>query len=362
MDLGEHIHWFLTSKCNIECSYCFKPDNSTDESIENLERLAQLLVKNDVQMVTIGGGEPMIVKELDKILRILKEGGIYVSLHTNGMFLNQKRLDELSGLVDDIGLPIDSIDSKIQQRLRGNHFMKVHKRIFELAKAIQKRKIAVGYHTVFTALNHQEIPVMYPHIRDNGFKYWRIYQFNDRLAFMRLLNKKVEHTDDIIRLFEQKYQEIDILRGTGTKEKAFTDCLLAHFLLTEKSMRRYHNKKVQFVGDREYKPTYVFLKNNGDLLYYLWSSDRERIKLGNLFKNRFSTIKNRFIQLEANPASFNPCNFEDFFNTEQELPIWARIWLGNYYIEELDEVPEEQFRDMITLHNLYIQREKKTFI
>ena len=120
MQPGDHIHWFLTDRCNLDCNYCFRPFFGYSVDDKRNEDLARLLVEGGVKQVTLGGGEPMLVRNLETIFRILKEGSIYISLHTNGTFLSRKRITQLKGLVDDIALPVDSMNRKMQGEIKGN--------------------------------------------------------------------------------------------------------------------------------------------------------------------------------------------------------------------------------------------------
>ena len=133
---GEHIHWYVTSRCNLDCAYCFKPSINSLESSETLETIASILADN-VQRVTIGGGEPGLVN-LEGALRILNSGNVYVSYHTNGLELN---VDKLKGLVDDIALPIDSVAPNIQEALRGKEFLPVMFGISDIANEIRENNI-----------------------------------------------------------------------------------------------------------------------------------------------------------------------------------------------------------------------------
>ena len=358
MEVGEHIHWFITSRCNSDCAYCFKPNTPCSESGQTLETIAQILVDNKVKQVTLGGGEPTLVKGLDNVLQVLKDGRAYVSLHTNGLLLNKEKIAGFSGLVDDIALPIDSLDAEVQESLRGKQFIPVPK-IFELAKAIQEKGMRVCYHTVFTALNYKDIPKMYRPIKQNGFLYWRVYEFNEDLAFARLFNN-VKTRGSSNKEAIQKYHEIDFLRGAGTPEKGFTDCLFAYFLLAEKQMRQHRDKQVQFVGVRDHdRSTYAFLENNGDVCYYRWFSGRERRKIGNIIKDGFSTVINTLRRVENDVALFDEKANEDFVNAINDRPLWARLWEGNYFIEEFDEIKSRYIPAFNRLQALYEAKEKR---
>ena len=349
--MGEHIHWYVTNRCNLNCNYCFKPDIDYEE--KGLETLAQLLVENNVEKVTIGGGEPTLVKDLDKILGILKKGGIYVSFHTNGILLDDKRISQLSGLVDDIGLPIDSLDESVQKELRGEKFIPAFNRIFDIAESIRENNIGVGWHTVFTSINYKDIPEIYEKIKD--FAYWRIYEFNLDLVLQKYYKKgsSMESLKERMKLAE-KIKKISKLSSNGSPEKGYTDCLFAHFLLMEQEMPKHEH--IQFVGLRDYKRPYAFLDNSGDVSFYAWFSGRERRVLGNIIKDGFSFVKERLKEVHEKAWAFDNESEDEFVNATMDRPVWARLDEGNYCDEEIEEIDEDYIEDVEHLAELHRER------
>jgi len=130
-------------------------------NLEQDTKLAKELVANGIKSVVLGGGEPLLASNIKDVLKTLKDGGIYTSLHTNGLYLTEERLDELTGLVDEIALPIDTTDRTRQSQLRSQQFLPVFDNIENLADSINNRGINLGWHTVFTNLNSGDIPALY---------------------------------------------------------------------------------------------------------------------------------------------------------------------------------------------------------
>jgi MoaA/NifB/PqqE/SkfB family radical SAM enzyme len=297
--VGEHIHWYLTNRCNLDCDYCFKPKFSHTENESRNVNLAHILANSSVTKVTLGGGEPTLVRNLIEVIHILKQGGKYVSLHTNGLLLDDRIISELE--VDDIALPIDSTDRKTQKELRGEKF--AIDQIQHVASTILKKDIRLGYHTVFTAINHQNIPEIYDLIRTNRFSYWRIYEFNDELADAGGSQKKL-----ITRL-----EHIDKLRGTGTPERGYTDCLLAQFLLVEQKMKKHDDLRIQFVGRRDKSEPYAFLDNYGNVSYYMWLSGRERRVIGNIITDDYQSIQKHLQEVRNKDWEFDERTEDEFW-------------------------------------------------
>jgi MoaA/NifB/PqqE/SkfB family radical SAM enzyme len=70
-----------------------------------------------------GVGEPMLVPELPRMIRYLKDRGVYVLFNTNGTLLREKRFRELidTGL-DELRVSLDAADAKNYALVRGRPF------------------------------------------------------------------------------------------------------------------------------------------------------------------------------------------------------------------------------------------------
>lgn len=189
------VHWYIGPKCNVNppCKYCFAPTGefsfSQHLTPENLERIARKLVKEKVTSCVLGGGEPLLVTELPNVLKILKEGGITTAVHTNGtLFFNSpEKLDELKELADDIAIPLDSFDQRIQEQLRPYEAIPIFEYVFR--RILENKTTRVGIHTVATTLNLHSISRIYERIRHSDFDYWNIYEFDPTESILKLFCK-----------------------------------------------------------------------------------------------------------------------------------------------------------------------------
>lgn len=81
----------MTSKCNLNCKYCFakefRSNSSGDISVENLKVLIDKFKEAGISTLKIQGGEPTCHKEFLQISRKLKESGFSLHLYTNGIFV-----------------------------------------------------------------------------------------------------------------------------------------------------------------------------------------------------------------------------------------------------------------------------------
>ena len=342
----EHVHWYIGSNCNLDCSFCFKPLELPRGLPKQLEELARNLLDNDVKKVTLTGGEPLLVKGLEKTLAVLKSKDVYVSLHTNGILLDDNKISGLSGLVDDIALPLDSLNRKAQAELRGEGFIPVVDNFGRIAERIKNQNIKLGVHTVFTALNRRQIPGLYKFLDNVGFDYWRIYEYNSELVANHAQKKGLDEP------FQRSQREAEHFY-----EKGSIDCLLAYFLLEEEKMKKLSDARVQFVAKRDTTLPYAFLDNSGNIRYYMRFSSRERPVLGNILTEGFGVIEKRLKEVDEKAFEYDDKAQEDWIAFLMDQPIWARLYNGNFDFEETEIIKPRYLNRVLELERLFRRRE-----
>ena len=82
----------VTQKCDKHCPYCHREgetDPSTVMSVEEIVRIARVAISLDISRIKITGGEPLLRKEILKIVRSITglEGLTDLSMTTNGTHL-----------------------------------------------------------------------------------------------------------------------------------------------------------------------------------------------------------------------------------------------------------------------------------
>jgi MoaA/NifB/PqqE/SkfB family radical SAM enzyme len=115
-----------TNRCNLLCDTC-------PRTFEELEKPADMSwelftsivdqVPNVARVVLHGVGEPMLVRDLPRMIRYLKDRGIYVLFNTNGTLLTARKRRELieSGL-DELRVSLDAADAKMFLKVRGKDY------------------------------------------------------------------------------------------------------------------------------------------------------------------------------------------------------------------------------------------------
>ena len=88
-----------------------------------------------------GVGEPMLVKELPRMIRYLKDRGTYVLFNTNGTLLNEKNGRALidTGL-DELRVSLDAADAETYLAVRGKNFFNRIVRNVRAFRELQERE------------------------------------------------------------------------------------------------------------------------------------------------------------------------------------------------------------------------------
>lgn len=116
----------VTNRCNLLCETCPRTfeelEKPADLSWELFTRIVDQ-VPNIARVVLHGVGEPMLHKDLFKMVRYLKDRGTYVLFNTNGTLLNPKKFQDLvdSGL-DELRVSLDAADRESYKRVRGKDY------------------------------------------------------------------------------------------------------------------------------------------------------------------------------------------------------------------------------------------------
>jgi len=115
----------VTESCNLRCKYCYISAGESEvpaASTQHIMHMIDLLDTTNVKKLTVGGGEPLLRRD---IFDILDKGAARMPTHllTNGTLVNEKTAQKLalSG-VDGVSISLDSSTPKIHDELRDKSF------------------------------------------------------------------------------------------------------------------------------------------------------------------------------------------------------------------------------------------------
>jgi MoaA/NifB/PqqE/SkfB family radical SAM enzyme len=171
------VDFRINGNCNLECPFCFGPRHEIPPMpTDNALKVVDLIASYGAQAIVFTGGEPLLVKDIGKILKFAKSTGMKVVLSTNGTLIHD-RLEEISQFVDWLAIPIDGSTSKENALSRVGNFDHLEIALSSI-KLVRKKypniKIKVG--TVVSAINKNnihEIPCLFEDIMPDT---WKIYE------------------------------------------------------------------------------------------------------------------------------------------------------------------------------------------
>jgi cyclic pyranopterin phosphate synthase len=117
----ETLRISITDRCNFRCVYCMpKEVYGRDHvflerkellSLEEIARVAAVFASLGVRVVRITGGEPLVRRNVEHLVELLREiPGLEIALTTNGALLPQKAEALAHAGLDRVTVSLDSVD------------------------------------------------------------------------------------------------------------------------------------------------------------------------------------------------------------------------------------------------------------
>ena len=198
------VNWHVTMNCNYKCRFCFyKNMRGEFKDIEKARQKLETLKAKGIEKINFAGGEPLLYRNLDYLLKMAKDMGFTVSIVTNAALLNENNLREMSEYVDWVGISVDSAKEEIEKQLgRGNGCHVGHVR--EICGLVRKYGMRLKINTTVTRMNFSED--MKPFISSLCPDRWKVFQ---------ILHMKGQN-DDALDLTLTR-EEFDVFRGINSR-------------------------------------------------------------------------------------------------------------------------------------------------
>ena len=167
----------VTDRCNFRCVYCmpremFGADHpflpySAILSFEEVTRLARIFVGLGVQKIRLTGGEPLVRRELHRLVAMLAELPVEITLTTNGSLLaKQAKALKAAGL-HRVTVSLDSLDDATFRAMNDADFPVA--KVIDAIEAAAAEGLPVKINTVVKrGVNDQDIVRMAERWRGTG--------------------------------------------------------------------------------------------------------------------------------------------------------------------------------------------------
>lgn len=162
------VNYHLIQHCNMRCNFCYArftdvlkdtgvPARGLDEA-KARATVAELCGLGFTK-INFAGGETLLRKDLPTLLRIAKTAGLRTSVVTNGKFITADWVDSVNGLLDQVGISVDSAVAETRVLMGRTHMGKdalSNQEYIDRADLIRAAGISLKINTVVTAQNHTE--------------------------------------------------------------------------------------------------------------------------------------------------------------------------------------------------------------
>lgn len=185
-------HFSITNVCNMNCKYCAVKgihQSSNQLSTEKAKEVIKKLADWGVFQIGLTGGEPTIRKDLVELVKYTASLNVACNLTTNGWSVSEFLVDKLvaAGLTQ-VQLSLDSHLELEHERYRNKGSFK---RVMKTATLFKKRGLIVGFDTVVTNDNLDQIEDMISFLEKEGYDGLTLLKLKpgdlDFLTFKRLV-------------------------------------------------------------------------------------------------------------------------------------------------------------------------------
>lgn len=167
--LGRQISYLrisVTDKCDLRCVYCMPAEgvpllsHQDILSYEDMLAVVRLLAPRGLKKVRLTGGEPLVRKNLEALIRGLKEipGISEICITTNGILLKDRLPALTEAGLNTVNISLDTLDeAQFKAITRREGLSKV---LASIDAALSYPELQVKINCVPTTLNRDQIPAM----------------------------------------------------------------------------------------------------------------------------------------------------------------------------------------------------------
>ncbi|AGK61733.1 hypothetical protein Asulf_01762 [Archaeoglobus sulfaticallidus PM70-1] len=297
----------VTSSCNLRCSYCFRKNNGRDIDLEIIEKIAD----SDDEFVLYGYGEPLLNKNLEKIVSRLNGK---ITINTNGTI-------DAEIPADRIGFSMDSLNRYYLQKMRGVEPEKIERNL--------KKADGSFIQAVITRDNLDDLSNIVRFAGENGLD---VFLTNAVPPNEKIYTK--------VLYFEPSRKVVDLVLSLNLDEdfiiRALKDCSAGHGDCIE-LYRKIHD----IAGREGYMVNIPYILESVDRINLALNSERRMLELEELARDfGIDLIKPKFF----GDANARECPYRDSLFVRSDGKVSSCMILSRSHREFLNnhwrDVPE----------------------
>ncbi len=152
-----NLELYLTTNCQMDCSFCGAWYRSGAPSQIPYEKACEILdaaARNGYRFLSLSGGEPFLHRDLAKITQYAAARGFFVSIFTNGLLIDKKRLDAFGSTAVNIRVSLHTLNRERHARITGSDTLP---RVLDAIQQLRERAMYFSLATTVYDVNLQDI-------------------------------------------------------------------------------------------------------------------------------------------------------------------------------------------------------------
>lgn len=215
----ETVHWAITYRCDKNCPDCYtqrfsfiKDELDTNESLKLVDKIADW----GVFQLSIGGGEPLMRKDLPQIVSHANNRGLSVNVTTGKLDIEHHVLESLSSVIKTLQLGINSYD------LIGQRSVDSIQRIQNLFIVLQRLTINSGVNLFLNKLAVEHLERIIKILQNIGFTRLVLLRYKPPENIERWISENPE-----IYQMKKLHEKIDKILKENPEINIRVDCALS---------------------------------------------------------------------------------------------------------------------------------------
>ena len=213
----------VTDRCNFRCRYCMPRERFGKEhnflpkseilSYEEIQKFVLACKPLGLRKVRITGGEPLLRKDLPKLVRYISDLGIEVALTTNGSFLKREAARLAEAGLDRVTISLDAVDQELHSRITDSN-VTVIDILDGIHEAISRGLGPVKVNCVVQrGVNESQITKLVRQFRGTG-AIVRFIEFMDVGGTNGWTRGQVVPTSDILEFLSDEFDLVPLMRDS----------------------------------------------------------------------------------------------------------------------------------------------------
>lgn len=248
----------LLNKCTSRCQSCRKYTWPNDElKIDDVKNVIKWFANQGGKSIIISGGDPILYKDLDKVIETISYYGIKWSIFSTLITKNKDLLTLIGKKADRLHISVDAVDKELYKNIRGVDAWDLVKENLIYVQSLRTNKIPIRLSCTITALNYEEWLHIYEFAKENSMllKYYPAQHWvNDSEKYFET---GIGFDDNISYLFNNRMKMLsEIEKKSGKIITNANQLVHDYYNITSNNCKKCY---IPFV--------HTSINSNGDLYY-----------------------------------------------------------------------------------------------